>query len=90
MAKYVSQNSFSPNKNNITILNLNENQNKENIKIDQKLYVKPHEEYQYLSKIEEIFKHGHTRIDRTNIGTKSIFGTQSRYSLRNGLNLFLK
>lgn len=43
-----------------------------------------HEEYQYLEKIAEIIKYGNTRIDRTKIGTKSIFGTQARYSLRNG------
>ena len=45
---------------------------------------KKHEEYQYLEKIAEIMKYGNTRIDRTKIGTKSIFGTQARYSLRNG------
>lgn len=48
-------------------------------KLDEK-----HEEYQYLEKIAEIMKYGNTRIDRTKIGTKSIFGTQARYSLRNG------
>ena len=32
-------------------------------------------------------KYGNTRIDRTKIGTKSIFGTQARYSLRNGKKL---
>lgn len=45
--------------------------------------LKRHEEYQYLDKIDEIIKNGNTRIDRTNVGTKSIFGTQFRYSLRN-------
>jgi thymidylate synthase len=44
---------------------------------------KKHEEYQYLEKIKEVIQFGNTRIDRTNIGTKSMFGTQSRYSLRN-------
>jgi hypothetical protein len=47
-----------------------------------------HEEYQYLDKIKEIIRFGKTRIDRTNIGTKSVFGTQSRYSLRNSIHLF--
>ncbi len=44
---------------------------------------KRHEEYQYLEKVAEIMKYGNTRIDRTNVGTKSIFGAQARYSLRN-------
>lgn len=44
---------------------------------------KRHEEYQYLEKVAEIMKCGNTRIDRTNVGTKSIFGAQARYSLRN-------
>ena len=45
--------------------------------------LKKHEEYQYLDKIAEVIQDGDIRIDRTNIGTKSIFGTQARYSLRN-------
>lgn len=57
-------------------------ENKENL-TGQKTFCKKHEEYQYLEKISEVIKQGNTRIDRTNIGTKSIFGTQARYSLRN-------
>jgi thymidylate synthase len=33
--------------------------------------------------IRYIINNGKTRLDRTGVGTKSIFGTQSRYSLRN-------
>lgn len=43
---------------------------------------KPHEEYQYLNLIRDIISKGSFRGDRTGTGTKSIFGTQSRYSLR--------
>lgn len=58
-------------------------ENKENLR-DANPF-KRHEEYQYLDKIQEVIKYGNTRIDRTNVGTKSIFGTQSRYSLRNNV-----
>lgn len=58
------------------------NEDKENGQREQKTF-KKHEEYQYLDKILEVINVGNTRIDRTNIGTKSIFGTQARYSLRN-------
>lgn len=57
-------------------------ENKENNTSEYKSF-KRHEEYQYLDKIEEIINKGHTRTDRTNVGTKSLFGTQARYSLRN-------
>lgn len=43
------------------------------------------DEYQYLNLIENILKFGSERTDRTGIGTKSIFGACSRYSLRNSL-----
>ena len=43
-----------------------------------------HDEYQYLDLIEDILKKGHHKSDRTGTGTVSVFGTQSRYSLRNG------
>ncbi|VDL65832.1 unnamed protein product [Nippostrongylus brasiliensis] len=43
------------------------------------------DEQQYLNQIAEIIANGKPRNDRTNTGTLSIFGMQSRYSLRNGV-----
>ncbi|KAI6175423.1 Thymidylate synthase [Aphelenchoides bicaudatus] len=40
------------------------------------------EELQYLDQIRKIMVEGSTRTDRTGTGTVSIFGMQSRYSLR--------
>jgi thymidylate synthase len=42
-----------------------------------------HDEYQYLKLIAEILKNGTTRLDRTNVGTISIFGSSMRFNLRN-------
>lgn len=39
---------------------------------------------QYLNLIRYILDHGALRIDRTNTGTRSVFGTQMRFSLANG------
>lgn len=47
-----------------------------------KLFQPRHEEYQYLEAINRIIEHGTERGDRTGVGTKSIFGMQFRYSLR--------
>ncbi|EFA11748.1 thymidylate synthase isoform X2 [Tribolium castaneum] len=44
-----------------------------------------HEEYQYLSHIRQILEKGVQRMDRTRIGTLSIFGVQMRYSLRDNV-----
>ena len=43
-----------------------------------------HDEYQYLEALEQIIKHGVEKGDRTGVGTRSIFGMQFRYSLRDG------
>ncbi|XP_064487343.1 thymidylate synthase-like [Ornithodoros turicata] len=43
-----------------------------------------HDEYQYLSLVSRILDSGKVKSDRTGTGTISLFGTQSRYSLRNG------
>lgn len=42
-----------------------------------------HEEYQYLNHIKKIIEKGKKRLDRTGVGTYSIFGAQMRYSLKN-------
>ncbi|ALD66660.1 thymidylate synthase [Spiroplasma cantharicola] len=42
---------------------------------------------QYLDLVEEVLQTGERRNDRTNTGTISKFGTQSRYDLRNGFPL---
>ncbi|CAG4941355.1 unnamed protein product [Colias eurytheme] len=42
-----------------------------------------HDEYQYLKLVKQIIETGDERIDRTGVGTKSIFGAMQRYSLSN-------
>ncbi|XP_001606421.1 thymidylate synthase [Nasonia vitripennis] len=44
-----------------------------------------HEEYQYLKLIERIIAKGAVKTDRTGVGTHFIFGTQMRFSLRDGI-----
>ena len=48
-----------------------------------------HDEYQYLNLINSVFNKGSRKLDRTGTGTLSLFGTQSRYSLKNGKKLFI-
>jgi thymidylate synthase len=47
--------------------------------------VEPCEEYQYLSLVREIMQTGVPKMDRTGVGTKSVFGRSMRFSLRNNV-----
>lgn len=47
-----------------------------------------HEEYQYLDLMREVLFHGNDKMDRTGVGTKSIFGAQMRFDLSKGFPLF--
>ena len=42
---------------------------------------------QYLELCQHILEHGEDRIDRTGTGTKSVFGYQMRFDLREGFPL---
>ncbi|XP_031557589.1 thymidylate synthase-like [Actinia tenebrosa] len=46
---------------------------------------KKHDELQYLEMIRHIMDNGIVKSDRTGTGTKSIFGAQMRFSLRDGI-----
>jgi thymidylate synthase len=46
-----------------------------------------HPEQQYLDLLREIIRIGDRRIDRTKIGTKSLFGQRMEFDLRNGFPL---
>ena len=48
-----------------------------------------HDEYQYLNLISSVLNKGSRKLDRTGTGTLSLFGTQSRYSLKNGKKPFI-
>src|SRR5689334_20906740 len=41
----------------------------------------------HLALLRDVLEHGERRTDRTGVGTLSIFGTQSRYDLRQGFPL---
>lgn len=59
----------------------NNESNKEN---GDAILTMPHEEHQYLDLIKRVIRFGKIKTDRTGVGTKSLFGTQCRYSLRDG------
>jgi thymidylate synthase len=42
---------------------------------------------QYLDLVRQVLEHGEDREDRTGTGTRSIFGTQTKYDLREGFPL---
>lgn len=44
----------------------------------------PHWEWQYLDLMRRIWEHGDERVDRTGVGTRSVFGTQIRFDLGGG------
>ncbi len=44
----------------------------------------PHPEQQYLDLMQRIWSTGDERVDRTGVGTRSIFGTQLRFDLAGG------
>jgi thymidylate synthase len=46
---------------------------------------KQHEEYKYLHLLQKILDEGTVKGDRTGTGTKSIYGTQLKFDLRNSL-----
>jgi len=46
-----------------------------------------HEEYQYLKAIQQIIEEGVHMEDRTGVGTRSMFGQQMRFNLRNSFPL---
>lgn len=43
-----------------------------------------HPEYQYLELIESVLQRGDERVDRTGVGTRSLFGTMVRFDLSDG------
>ncbi len=43
-----------------------------------------HPEYQYLDLLSNVLEHGDKRIDRTGVGTLSIFGAMTRFSVADG------
>ena len=44
----------------------------------------PHWEWQYLDLMRRIWEHGDERIDRTGVGTRSVFGAELRFDLADG------
>lgn len=45
---------------------------------------KTHWEWQYLDLMRHIWEHGDERVDRTGVGTRSIFGAELRFDLADG------
>ncbi|MEM6639354.1 MAG: thymidylate synthase [Pseudomonadota bacterium] len=47
-----------------------------------------HPEQQYLDLLRELHDHGDTRVDRTGVGTRALFGRQMRFDLAHGFPVF--
>jgi hypothetical protein len=45
-----------------------------------------HDEQQYLQQLKMIIEKGSKKGDRTGVGTLSVFGTQARFSLKDGMH----
>jgi thymidylate synthase len=43
-----------------------------------------HPEHQYLDLMAHVLEHGDARVDRTGVGTRSVFGASLRFNLRDG------
>lgn len=50
--------------------------------------LREHEELQYINLVDKVIKHGDSRNDRTNTGTKSLFGQTMRFNLSRTFPLF--
>ena len=50
-------------------------------------FPRSHHDDVYLDLVEHVLENGEPREDRTGVGTRSVFGTQSRYDLRYGFPL---
>ncbi|WP_225206635.1 thymidylate synthase [Novosphingobium huizhouense] len=46
--------------------------------------LRDHPEWQYLELMRRIWEHGDERVDRTGVGTRSVFGAQLRFDLSDG------
>jgi len=44
-----------------------------------------HQELQYLELLSQVLEHGDVRIDRTGVGTRSLFGAMLRFDLSDGI-----
>lgn len=60
---------------------------KENINVLYCSKAERHPEYQYLELVRNILENGSDKLDRTNVGTKSLFNCSMKYDLRDGFPL---